>query len=100
MGLATFNWTRLSKCCSPRCARVQATERLLVAFVFPVIGVGFGVGILVRGDVVDAEVVFLGVERAPILVGVVEAGDRALLDRAFRLVALFALGLALVLGRR
>src|SRR3954468_6553531 len=55
--------------------------------------------ILVRGDVVDLDFVFLGVERAPILVGVVEAGDGALLDRAFRLVALLALRLALVLWR-
>ena len=36
---------------------------------------------------------------APVLVGVVEAGDRPLLDRALRLVAFLALRLALVLGR-
>jgi len=54
----------------------------------------------VRGDVVDLGLFLFRVERAPILIGVVEARDRALLDRALRLVALFPLRLALVLGRR
>src|SRR5262249_57485332 len=53
------------------------------------------VEVLVRGDVVDVDVV-LRIERAPILVGVVETRDRALLDRAARLVALL-LRLALLL---
>src|SRR5215471_17857340 len=94
MGLGMCNWIQPSRCCSPRCARDQAADRLLVAFVLPLVGVG----ILVCGDVVDVDVV-RRIERAPVFVGVVEARDRALLDRAARLVA-FLLRLALVLGRR
>src|SRR5215510_3450597 len=94
MGRRIHSSTKRWTCCSRRFARDPATDLLVARVLF-----GFLVGILVRRDVVDAEVVLFGIERAPVLVGVVEARDRPLLDRAARLVAIL-LRLALVLRRR
>src|SRR5262245_64869057 len=88
MGLGIRNWIRPSKCCS----RSSVGPELLAL-------VGVGLGIFVRRDIVDVEIVVFGVERSPILVGVVETRHRPLLDRTARLVALL-LRLALVLRRR
>src|SRR5262245_8193839 len=93
MGPGIHSWKKRSRCCCRRSApdRVRKPALFLVA--------GVVVGILMRRDVVDVEIVVLGVERPPILVGVVEARDRTLLDRSARLVALL-LRFALVLRRR
>src|SRR5262245_54030796 len=98
MGPGIHSSTKPLKSCSGRCAQVRATDLLVVARAARVV-FGILLGILVRGDVVDVDVVLFGVERAPVFVGVIEARDRALLDRPARLVA-FLLRLALVLRRR